>query len=95
VTLTVGWQFDALLLCEWVDVTPGEGFVVQNKWAVHYCSEQWNSNIFHPLFRASKPAMFQFSPSKYYHAVPTRKGRHNMHNILTSKTGDSYQSYTC
>jgi hypothetical protein len=52
------------------------GFVVQNKWAVYYYSEQWDSNIFHPLSLASSPAMFRFSPEnitmRYQHEKENR-----------------------
>jgi hypothetical protein len=84
VTLAVGWQFD-VLLCGWVDVMVGGGFVVQNKWTMYYYSEQWiGANIFYPLSLATNSAMFQFSPQNI-----TMRNKHEKQNILPSKTADS------
>jgi hypothetical protein len=75
VTLAVAWQFD-VLLCGWMDVIAGGGFVVQNKWTVYYYSEQWISKHLLPSLSRNQLCNVSVLPSKYYYAIPTRKVKH-------------------
>jgi hypothetical protein len=59
-----------------MDVIAGGGFVVQNKWTLYYYSEQWISKHLLPSISRTKLCNASVFPSKYYHAIPTRKVKH-------------------